>query len=156
MATPFVTLALKGANPIIDNYDTIYEKSKQKLQKVPIIGRKNNRNSQDDYYDDQPMDNFDAPRRSQTDRQPYRPDPRYYESRETTYTYRDRDAYGRPREASVEEIARDFPPQGNPAVQRAPRARSVGRDDYYATGGRGRRSDYRPRGEPRHLGKQTS
>ena len=145
MAVPFVTLALKGADPLINNYDTLYDKSKEKLQKVPFIGRRTNRNSRQDSYD-QSMDDFDAPRRSQTDRQPYRSDPRYYESRETTYSYRDRDAYGRPRDASVEEISREVPPQGYGAVQRAPRARSIGRDDYYVSSGRGRRNEYRPRG----------
>ena len=74
MAEQFANLALNGVPALLNNYDTIYERSKRTVKKIPIPGRKNKRGEQE-YYEEV-TDDYGPPRRSQTERQ--RPK-RYYD-----------------------------------------------------------------------------
>lgn len=139
MAAQFASLGLNAAVPIIQNYDVILEKSKQTIQKVPFPGRKDRRKSHG-HYD---MDDYDSPRRSNSERQPHRRD--YRDDYGQNSSYDRRDSYAQPRD-SGERISRDYHPPGRSATQPQGRPRSAERDGYYTENERGGRPMYRPRG----------
>ncbi|KAL9121906.1 MAG: hypothetical protein Q9187_001538 [Circinaria calcarea] len=146
MAAQFASLGLNAAVPLIQNYDVILEKSREKIQKVPFPGRKDRRKSQGQYD----MDDYDSPRRSNTERQPHRRDYRDDYGQNSSYDRRDsyaqpRDSYAQPRD-SGERISRDYHPPSRAATLPNGRARSAERDGYYTENERGGRQMYRPRG----------
>ena len=49
MAEQFVSLALQGAAPVINNYESVYEKTKEKVK--PVLSRKSRRDDDQDYDD---------------------------------------------------------------------------------------------------------
>lgn len=59
MAETFAGLALAGVNPVIQNYDTIYDTTKRKVKEtVPILGKNNPRDGDDDDQGHQSMDDY--------------------------------------------------------------------------------------------------
>ena len=152
MAEPFVKLALTGASPLIQNYDTIYSKTKERIKRAG--GKRNSRDQ--DYYEEDTYDSYNAPRRSQTERIGRNGGGGYYEV-ERDREYRNGRGYSNDRE--VEEVKREFPPNnGAVYATKTKRAQSVGTrgggfddDDYYLSDGRPSRRDYRPRCESCYL-----
>ena len=84
MAEPFVKLALTGASPLIQNYDTIYSKTKERIKRA---GSKRDSRDQD-YYEDDAFDSYNVPRRSATERVGQNGGGGYYET-ERSRNYRD-------------------------------------------------------------------
>ena len=136
---------MNGDSPLIQNYDTIYSKTKERIKRA---GSKRNSRDQD-YYEDDTFDSYNVPRRSATERVGRNGGGGgYYE------TDRARDSgrgYSNDRDYDAEEVKRDYP-SNNGAVYAAKqtRAKSVGTrggydDDYYQSDGRPSRRDYRPR-----------
>ncbi|MCJ1421014.1 hypothetical protein MMC32_007376 [Xylographa parallela] len=120
MAAQFATLALNGINPIIQNYDTIYEKSRKTVKKIRIPGKKG---QPDEYIDDvgyKSMDDYkySSPRSGNQDRQRGR-DQSGSRSAQPAYGYQD--SYDNPRDRG--------PRSGGREPQSAGAARS-GRRDY--------------------------
>ena len=142
----FAALGLNAAVPVIQNYDKIYDKSKDAVKKH-LPGHHRDRRASSGHYVqdqyDQPMDNYNGPRRGSIDRQSYKPQRGYYYDQEPQSAYRD--AYSPPRE-NVEEIQRDFPPPGRSYTQPVDRAEPGAADGYYRSY-RTTTRDYRPRGQ---------
>ena len=87
MAEQLASLALNTVPTIVNNYDTIADRSKRTIKKIPIPGRKNNRGEQE-YYEEV-VDDYGPPRRSQTEKQ--RPRDSYYDDdRNEKYSYNQR------------------------------------------------------------------
>lgn len=135
MAAQFAQLALKGVVPVIENYDVIYEKGRDKVRKVPIRGQRASQGEQERYY--QSMGNKDH----------YRSKSRDY-SRDPAYGYKDRgsgysDGYGRSGQYVAEENPRDLPPSQG-------RGRATSADRYASQrGGQGSGRQPRARGKLR-------
>ena len=156
MAEPFVKLALTGASPLIQNYDTIYSKTKERIKRA---GSKRGSRDQD-YYEDDTFDSYNVPRRSATERVRGNAGGGYYDT-DRGRDARDDRAFSNDGDNGAYQI-RDHNVEGemknyssnNDAVYAAKggRARSVGTrggydDDYYQSDGRPSRRDYRPRCE---------
>ena len=87
MAEHLASLALNSVPAVVNNYDTIVDRSKRTIKKIPIPGRKNNRGEQE-YYEEV-VDDYGPPRRSQTERQ--RPRGNYYDNdQDDDYSYNQR------------------------------------------------------------------
>ncbi|MCJ1389599.1 hypothetical protein MMC18_002456 [Xylographa bjoerkii] len=131
MAAQFATLALNGIDPLIQNYDTIYDKSKKTVKKIPIPGKKG---QPDRYVQEtvekryQSMDDseYRSPRSGNQDRQRDRGQsgPR---SAQPAYGYQD--SYDSPRDR---------------------RPRSGGREPQSAGAARSGRRDYTPKSARRY------
>ena len=87
MAEEFVGLALDSVPTIVNKYDTIADRSKRTIKKLPIPGRKSNRGEQEYYQEG--VDDYGPPRRSQTEKQ--RPRDSYYaDDQDKKYSYNQR------------------------------------------------------------------
>ncbi|MCJ1288607.1 hypothetical protein MMC34_000135 [Xylographa carneopallida] len=128
MAAQFATLALNGINPLIQNYDTIYDKSKKTVRKIRIPGKKG---QPDEYVDEvgyKSMDDYkySSPRTGNQDRRKGR-DQSGPRSAQPAYGYQD--SYDNRRDR---------------------RPRSGGREPQSAGATRSGRRDKTPRGAQRY------
>ncbi|MCJ1400271.1 hypothetical protein MMC11_003475 [Xylographa trunciseda] len=128
MAAQFATLALNGINPLIQNYDTIYDKSKKTVKKIRIPGKKG---QPDRYVDEVGYESVDdykysSPRSGNQDRQRGRDQSG---PRSGKAAYRDQDSYSSPRDR---------------------RPRSGGREPQSAGAARTGRRDYTPKSARRY------
>ncbi|KAI9793004.1 MAG: hypothetical protein M1835_007541 [Candelina submexicana] len=132
MAAQFAQLALKGAEPLIQNYDVIYEKGRDTVKKIPVPGRNASRREKDRYYQATGFEDY-----NQSRSRDYSRDRDQWDGYRNSQGNRYSEEYGRSRYNEVEEIPRDFPPpQGNG------RAKSV---DRHGSQKGGERSGRQPR-----------
>ena len=129
MAAPFVSLALQGIGPAVNNYDNV----KDKVKKVPVpqkLKPRKYRDNGDRSYDQRNGDDdYDRPRRSNTEGSKYNQrdghDGGYQKYRNRSPPqYNDRP---RTRDGNSGDYGRDS----------RPRARSAGPNNYGGSGGRG-------------------
>ena len=153
MAAPFISLALQGVTPAVNNYDNVKEKVKNNVPKR--LKSKGRRNQQDQSYNNQDSyDNYNTPSRRNTDQQPAQRESRGDQGYDGELTRRDRSPPpydGRRRAYNDDRRERRYrsPPDSYRRSER-PRARSVGQDNYYGrVGGRGLWRDGPPRGRKR-------
>lgn len=138
MAQQFATLALHGLPPLVQNYDTILENAKDRVQKLSIPGRKKSRNRNGDGYQSDYEYRYSS-RKGVMDR------PRGRDRggpRTAPLPYQD--SYSQPRSSSVEDIPRVFPPPGSAYSPRDGVPKSAAQDPYSPRAGRRNRHDYRP------------
>lgn len=137
----FAALALNGIPPLIQNYDTIVESARQRVQGLSIPGRRKSRNRKDDgYQSDYEYKYTSRPGNMDRSRGRDRGGPQ-------TAPLASQDVYLRRRPSSIESIPRAFPPPGSEYNPRNTDPRSAGRNPYSPGAGRGSRRDYHPQSQ---------
>ncbi|MCJ1280806.1 hypothetical protein MMC26_000123 [Xylographa opegraphella] len=139
MASEFVELALEGANPLIQNYDTIYDKSRETVRKIRIPGKKGQPDKYVNKDGNKPIEEykyedykFTSSRSSNRDRRKDRDEPG---SRSAQQAYGYQDSYSNPRDR---------------------RPRSGGREPQSAGAAPSGRRDYTPRSARRYESSEES